>query len=58
LVLLRGLYYGEIGSVHEGPALNASAPDFTLRTEDGKKAITLSDYRGKKPVVLIFGSFT
>jgi hypothetical protein len=58
LVLLRGMLEGEIGSIHEGPALNAKAPDFTLLTEDGKKAITLSDFRGKKPVVLIFGSFT
>jgi hypothetical protein len=58
LVLLRGLVEGEIGSMHEGPALNAKAPDFTLRTEDGKKVITLSDFRDKKPVVLIFGSFT
>ena len=58
LMLLRGLYDGEIGSLHEGPRLNAKAPDFTLKTEDGKKSITLSDYRGKKPVVLIFGSFT
>jgi hypothetical protein len=58
LVLMRGLYEGELGSMREGPALNARAPDFTLMTEDGKKTITLSDFRGKKPVVLIFGSFT
>src|SRR5205807_3446311 len=58
LVLLHGLLAGEIGSMHEGPALNAKAPDFTLSTEDGKKSVTLSDFRAKKPVVLIFGSFT
>ena len=29
------------------------APDFTLEDSDGK-AITLSDYRGKKSVVLVF----
>lgn len=34
------------------------APDFTLITKDGKSKTTLSDYRGKKPVVLIFGSYT
>lgn len=30
-----------------------AAPDFTLQDTDGK-AITLSDFRGKKSVVLIF----
>ncbi len=29
------------------------APDFTLEDQDGK-AITLSNYRGKKSVVLVF----
>jgi copper chaperone CopZ len=35
-----------------------AAPDFTLITKDGQSKIGLSDYRGKKPVVLIFGSYT
>lgn len=34
------------------------APDFALKTLDGTETIRLSDFRGKKPVVLIFGSFT
>lgn len=34
------------------------APDFTLASPDGKQSVTLSDFRGKKPVVLIFGSYT
>jgi len=34
------------------------APDFTLRSLDGKRTATLSDYRGKKPVALVFGSYT
>jgi len=49
---------GEIGSLREGPAPGAQAPAFRLRTHDGKRTVSLSDYRGKKPVVLIFGSFT
>ena len=57
-VLLLGLLTGELGSAAEGPALESPAPNFTLSSPDDKTTITLSDYRGKKPVVLIFGSFT
>jgi hypothetical protein len=58
LVLLKGLLQGEIGSLYEGPDLGQPAPDFCLETQDGKRKVALSDYRGKKPVVLVFGSFT
>jgi hypothetical protein len=34
------------------------APDFTLSDVSGTKSVTLSDYRGKKPVALVFGSYT
>ena len=34
------------------------APDFELRDVNGENPVRLSDYRGKKPVALIFGSFT
>ena len=34
------------------------APDFTLKSVDGKQKVTLSDFRGQKPVVLIFASYT
>jgi hypothetical protein len=57
LVLLTGLCSGELGSPFEGPGVNQRAPDFTLKTEDGQKQVTLSELRGK-PVVLVFGSFT
>jgi hypothetical protein len=57
-VLLYGLLTGEIGSGAEGPKVNAPAPDFTLKSPDGKTTITLSGFRGKKPVAIIFGSFT
>ena len=49
---------GQLGSLGSGPELNKAAPDFDLRTHDGKSKIKLSSFRGKKPVVLIFGSFT
>jgi hypothetical protein len=57
-LLLAGLFSGEIGSLGEGPRLGARAPDFTLSRHDGKGTVSLSSFRGKKPVVLIFGSFT
>lgn len=34
------------------------APDFTLKTADGAKNVRLHDHIGKKPVVLVFGSYT
>jgi hypothetical protein len=57
-VLLWGLLTGEVGSGAEGPKLEAEAPDFTLSDPTKKITLTLSDYRDKRPVVLIFGSFT
>jgi Ca2+-binding EF-hand superfamily protein len=56
--LLKDLFSGEIGSPHEGPNIGQEAPGFVLETHDKERRISLADYRGKKPVVLIFGSFT
>jgi Iodothyronine deiodinase len=56
--LIRGLFRQEIGSLQPGPAVGESAPDFTLKTNDGKAEITLSKLIGPKPVVLVFGNFT
>ncbi|MGC1721493.1 MAG: deiodinase family protein [Isosphaeraceae bacterium] len=57
-MLIRGLFRQEIGSLQPGPKLDETAPDFTLRTNDGKSEITLSKQIGPKPIVLIFGNFT
>ena len=57
-MMVNMLLAGELGSLEPGPSLGDMAPDFTLSTYDGKSEITLSSYRDKKPVVLIFGSFT
>jgi hypothetical protein len=57
-MLIRGLFHQEIGSLQPGPKLDEPAPDFTLRTSDGKTEITLSRQIGPKPLVLIFGNFT
>jgi cytochrome oxidase Cu insertion factor (SCO1/SenC/PrrC family) len=35
-----------------------AAPDFTLKSLDGKTTTKLSSFRGKKPVALVFGSYT
>src|SRR5579884_1546494 len=35
-----------------------AAPDFTLETVDKRSHVSLSAFRGSKPVVLIFGSYT
>ncbi|MFO0950121.1 MAG: deiodinase family protein [Isosphaeraceae bacterium] len=56
--LVKGLFRQEIGSLQPGPAVGDSAPDFTLKTNDGKGTTTLSKVVGPKPVVLVFGNFT
>lgn len=56
--LIRGLFRQEIGSLQPGPTLGEKVTDFTLKTNDGEKEITLSKLMGSKPVVLVFGNFT
>jgi hypothetical protein len=40
------------------PKVGEQAPDFSLPTLDGKETVKLSQHKGGKPVVLVFGSFT
>jgi len=42
------------GSVNAGDP----APDFHLPTLDHKSSVQLSSFRGDRPVVLVFGSYT
>ena len=35
-----------------------NAPDFDLPTSDKKSRVQLASFRGREPVVLIFGSYT
>jgi len=56
-MMLGMLASGQLGSFREGPRAGEMAPDFLLETREGKP-FRLSDSRGKKPVVLVFGSFT
>lgn len=41
-----------------GPKLNEQAPDFSLPDVSTGKTVSLSDFRGKNPVVVVFGSYT
>jgi tetratricopeptide (TPR) repeat protein len=41
-----------------GPRQNELAPDFTLPDVATGKTVSLHDFRGKLPVVLVFGSYT
>jgi uncharacterized membrane protein len=42
------------GHIHAGDA----APDFTLPILDSHDTVTLSSFRGRQPVALVFGSYT
>jgi hypothetical protein len=55
---LRMFLRGELGWLSSGPQLNEPAPDFALPSHDGSSTVKLSDSFGKRPVVLVFGSFT
>jgi Ca2+-binding EF-hand superfamily protein len=57
-MLLANLLKGDLGSPYEGPRVGHAAPDFKLPTHDGTAQVSLSQFRGHKPVVLIFGNFT
>lgn len=39
-------------------SVGQDAPNFSLKTVDGGSQVTLASFRGKRPVVLIFGSYT
>jgi len=40
------------------PRVGEDAPNFSLSTKGGERTVELASFRGKKPVVLIFGSYT
>lgn len=47
-------YLARAGHVKAGD----TAPNFSLETVDHKSRVQLSSFRGNKPVVLVFGSYT
>lgn len=40
------------------PRAGDPAPDFELSDVNGENPVRLSEFRGQKPVALIFGSYT
>ncbi|MBC8505852.1 MAG: redoxin domain-containing protein [Anaerolineales bacterium] len=42
----------------QAPRVGEPAPDFELYDSEGQNPVRLSDFKGEKPVALIFGSFT
>ncbi len=42
----------------QAPRVGESAPDFELHDSTGESPVRLSEFKGEKPVALIFGSFT
>jgi peroxiredoxin len=54
----RSLMSGQKALDAQAPRAGDVAPDFTLYDIEGQDSVTLSDFRGKKPVALVFGSFT
>ena len=55
---LKMFLRGDMGWLTSGPQVGDVAPDFTLPKHDSTANVTLSDSFGKRPVVLVFGSFT
>jgi hypothetical protein len=46
--------HARAGGIHPGDL----APDFRLSTLDHKETVQLASFRGSRPVVLVFGSYT
>lgn len=46
--------WARAGQLKEGD----DAPDFTLPTLDRRATVRLSSFKGERPVVLVFGSYT
>ena len=59
----RGLGQGRRGGARRGgsddaPKTGEEAPGFTLKVLDSEKKVSLATFRGKRPVILFFGSYT
>ena len=52
--------YGREGMMRDdnAPKVGDAAPVFTIKSLDGKSETDLASFKGKKPVLLFFGSYT
>jgi len=63
-IISRSIKYLKIESAWQkqydpmAPKKGDAAPDFDLIDAEGQGRVGLSDFQGKKPVALVFGSFT
>jgi hypothetical protein len=58
--VMRVLPFPPLWNVARGgrTRVGAPAPDFALPTLDRQREVRLSPFRGREPVVLVFGSYT
>ena len=56
--MLNMFFNGELGNLTDGPQIGHAAPDFELSLLKSDDSMKLSSFKGKKIVVLNFGSFT
>ena len=55
----RRAHMREMMSRDDGaPKVGEQAPTFKLKSLDGKQSFDLAEFKGSKPVVLFFGSYT
>jgi hypothetical protein len=57
-VIISAAVLGEDKTSAGAPKIGDEAPTFKLNALDGKSETDLAAYRGKRPVVLFFGSYT
>ena len=49
---------GRMRRADRAPALGAAAPNFKLTSVEGDRSVELASFKGDRPVILIFGSYT
>jgi len=49
---------GRVPKDDDAPKVGQMAPAFKLKSLDGKSDTELASFKGKRPVVLFFGSYT
>lgn len=57
-LLLAALLVAGLLAAQTPPQPGELAPDFELKVRGADRYLRLSDFRGAKPVALVFGSFT